>query len=222
MDVGKLENLLKFGKHVLYVEADIHPPTFVSNVRLAVQQFDPTIPKPQNIHAAIRLLWWLMHSGVWVIIDEWQRIKQLGLLGTLQSLLDAQQNYQGSLICLGSQVSDIDWILYNGGSELYGCPHLKMELHSFDYGSVFEMFSHLKIDTYKILDLVSCFDGIIGMYHAFFKEYNFLKDNTLISFTNLKNFITSFFEQDVYYQSQLHSKHSRVLEMCVSKTKKKV
>ena len=58
--------------------------TFIGNEQLflqflqrALDEFDPLIAPPQNLIEAFKLFFWLAYSGVYVFLDEFQRIRNI-------------------------------------------------------------------------------------------------------------------------------------------------
>jgi hypothetical protein len=51
--------------------------SLLSVLQTALSEFDPVIAPPENLIEAIKLFFWLAYSGVYVFLDEFQRIRNI-------------------------------------------------------------------------------------------------------------------------------------------------
>jgi len=120
--------------------------TFIGNEQLflqflqrALDEFDPLIAPPQNLIEAFKLFFWLAYSGVNVFLDEFQLIKMKGAIDLFQVkylfiffsienfnsdlskiINDRFKTITGSLVLSGSHVSELEDLLVNQRSPLFG------------------------------------------------------------------------------------------------------
>lgn len=71
------EYLKEKRKPVLYFKAQKGDSKFVTSLNKALTTFDPNIPRAQNLYAAVETILWLLESGVYVVIDDYQNIRAI-------------------------------------------------------------------------------------------------------------------------------------------------
>jgi len=88
----------------------------------ALLVFDPELPVPPDVLGVAHFLGWLLRSGVYVFIDEFQRLANIsGMMEALQDQFDFKSHtHAGTLLVLGSHVTEMDRILVNQQSPLFG------------------------------------------------------------------------------------------------------
>ena len=65
---------------VFFITVSDNPQLFLDTVKESIAAFDPEIKPPNSIFDIMELFYWLIKSGVYVILDEFQRIKSLSRL----------------------------------------------------------------------------------------------------------------------------------------------
>jgi len=191
----------------LFLDAQSTWPAMKLQLTQAVAKFDPSINYlvPENELDFVNFLSWLLLSGVHVVIDEFQLLTKLnGFYDFLRSAIDQYSKlWKGSLIVLGSHVTEIDRIITNQQSPLYGRGFTRIFLKPWSFSQIYMLLQSYGLDSLTILELYTCFDGIVAQYEqAYEKQFNM--DSAV-------HIVMEMMAQDMNYSSQLSSKHSAAL-----------
>jgi len=205
--------------HVVYITAKEDEWEFAHKVESALKEFDSRIAVHLNARDAVDALWWLMHSGVYVIIDEFQRLgkTQGGRFEQLQDLIDTEGDYNGVLITLGSHIALLDETLRSGKAALFGRGFMEHQMTPLDFYDISTKLLY-KLPPLTQISMMACFNGLIGLYYVCYQQHGFKEDTT---FNELQHIVKGLFKKDTFYGDQLRSESSQVLRAiseCKGKT----
>eukprot|EP01124_Arcella_intermedia_P010364 TRINITY_DN16887_c0_g1_i1.p1 TRINITY_DN16887_c0_g1~~TRINITY_DN16887_c0_g1_i1.p1 ORF type:complete len:400 (-),score=40.68 TRINITY_DN16887_c0_g1_i1:749-1948(-) len=201
------KSVIERGIHLIYITATKNPDAFVFQLNNALSCFDNTIQLVSNFEEAIFCIWWLVESGVWIIIDEFQ---ELGVRGAqnIQIVVDLKRPIKGKFIALGSHTKDLDQ-LFGGTGPLYMRGFVPFTMHGFKSTLIIkEILMPRKVDCMTCLTLVSIFNGIIGLYEELSQKSLLVSKVTV---QELLDFARTIWESDPFYSTSLNHTASSIL-----------
>ena len=237
--LGKSTTLLKICETHLKGQTPVFYFTFVENellflnkLALMLNQFDSSIPSPTSVFEAIGLFYWLVKSGVCVILDEFQHAKALSridqslgvcvtkvqIIHFLKVLVDKQRidNLAGNLVIVGSHLTGMDDIIADA---LY---FRGFDIIRFEPWSPLVLYNNLKahffISVHDFLKLYASFNGIISLYAELFKYEPLMSPTS----NNMDLVINKLFGEDSYYKDHLTAAKVDVLKMIVTEGPKTI
>jgi len=204
---------------ILYCLGQTDLVAFVEEVKTMTRKFDPSLVVPEIARELVVFLCWLLRSGVTVIIDEFQRLCSIpSMMEHFQAQFDQLAHvHPGKFITLGSHVTEMERIILNQQSPLFGRNFTRIHFAPLSVREqVLLLSENFSAKPSECLRLYTCFNGILGLYEDFFGSHNYLSPPSSIQESDFEKqllaFINKYFENDTFYRTQIHAEHSKVLE----------
>jgi hypothetical protein len=103
-------------QHYIFLNGTRDESVWMDSVNEALSQFDNAIGRVQTKKQSVECLYWLVISGVWVIIDEFEELNAINLISVLQFCCDVKQDISGKLLLVaGANMTEVDHIFSSAG-----------------------------------------------------------------------------------------------------------